>query len=151
MFGRRGVLCLALWLMAVARGGLSVDVSWTSYSDQADLPMSSQWREDMKAKLRSVDTSALTPKQKMQYKLLWRKLNGGETAGDDTLSSSYLPLALLVVGGVVLYVALQGGAASATMTSGATKPIAARSGGSPAHVDMAARDARLRKFSNRAS
>eukprot|EP00746_Dinoflagellata_sp_MGD_P025819 gnl/MRDRNA2_/MRDRNA2_160827_c0_seq1.p1 gnl/MRDRNA2_/MRDRNA2_160827_c0~~gnl/MRDRNA2_/MRDRNA2_160827_c0_seq1.p1 ORF type:complete len:126 (-),score=28.43 gnl/MRDRNA2_/MRDRNA2_160827_c0_seq1:138-515(-) len=53
----------------------AVDISWTKYSDSAELPMSTQWREGMRQKLLNLDVTELTPKQKMQRKQLLRQLN----------------------------------------------------------------------------
>lgn len=52
----------------------AVDVSWTQYAETAELPMSAQWRNELHDKLRMIDVDALTPKQKMQRKLLMRQL-----------------------------------------------------------------------------
>lgn len=49
------------------RGSDAISVDWTSYSDQADLPMSTEWRSQMKAKLLRIEQSTLTPEQKIQY------------------------------------------------------------------------------------
>eukprot|EP00913_Durusdinium_trenchii_P023902 g22447.t1 len=53
--------------------GINHKADWISYSDQADLPMSKKWREEMQAKLASIDTEKLTPEQKKKFKALWRR------------------------------------------------------------------------------
>eukprot|EP00929_Paragymnodinium_shiwhaense_P070487 TRINITY_DN35693_c0_g1_i2.p1 TRINITY_DN35693_c0_g1~~TRINITY_DN35693_c0_g1_i2.p1 ORF type:complete len:152 (+),score=25.35 TRINITY_DN35693_c0_g1_i2:56-457(+) len=58
----------------------ALEADWTSYSADAELPMSNRWREDMLRRLAEVDTSQLTPKLAMQHKLLKRRI-GKSLAG----------------------------------------------------------------------
>eukprot|EP00434_Breviolum_minutum_P016889 symbB.v1.2.014902.t1/scaffold1101.1/size137853/12 len=71
----------AMQVHALLRHGLVVFIALMSYSDQADLPMSQRWRDEMKAKLASIDTDKLTPEQKKKFRALWRRVEG--TSGSD--------------------------------------------------------------------
>ena len=42
----------------------AMTIDWQSYSDQADLPQSQKWRDDMKNKLKQVDYASLPPEQR---------------------------------------------------------------------------------------
>jgi len=80
-----GKVCVALAAMRVAWFALylrpasvmGLDLSWTQYSDAAELPMSANWREQMRAQLEGLDTTKLSPEQKMQRKALQRRLGMG--------------------------------------------------------------------------
>ncbi|CAD7954440.1 unnamed protein product [Amoebophrya sp. A120] len=56
-----------------------LDASWTSYSEQADMPQSEQWRSNMREKLKSVDYESLSDEQKQRYKEMMFQLNGGKS------------------------------------------------------------------------
>ncbi|CAK9038352.1 unnamed protein product [Durusdinium trenchii] len=75
-----------------------LEADWISYSDQADLPMSKKWREEMQAKLASIDTEKLTPEQKKKFKALWRRVEG--TSGDS--GAPFSAATLVPVGAVAL-------------------------------------------------
>merc|ERR1712228_965278 len=75
------------------------DLSWTAYSDKADLPMSTQWREELKAQLSKIDTEKLDAKQKAQFKKLWRRLNGDDEE-PVSLFENYVPW--LIIGGAAI-------------------------------------------------
>eukprot|EP00928_Gymnodinium_smaydae_P031296 TRINITY_DN23008_c0_g1_i2.p1 TRINITY_DN23008_c0_g1~~TRINITY_DN23008_c0_g1_i2.p1 ORF type:complete len:188 (+),score=47.83 TRINITY_DN23008_c0_g1_i2:105-668(+) len=125
----------------------ALDLEWTKYSDAADLPMSTQWREDMKAKMSRIDTTKLNPRQKMQYKTLWRKLNGvsrDDDSGFGELISSGLPWLLLGAAGLLYYFYT-----NAESTPGPAATLrAAPPGEVGAPVNDAARAARLRRFND---
>jgi len=53
---------------------LGIDLTWTQYSDRADLPQSKKWRDNMIDKLRRVDVDKLTPEEKAKYRALYRQL-----------------------------------------------------------------------------
>mmetsp|Transcript_81195 Transcript_81195/g.161012 ORF Transcript_81195/g.161012 Transcript_81195/m.161012 type:complete len:162 (-) Transcript_81195:78-563(-) len=140
------------WLLLLWTGRvLAVDVSWTSYSDRADLPMSTQWREEMKAKLAKVDTDALSPEQKKKYKVLVRKLNGeSEAAPTLGLDGSTPWLLMLVGGGVVAYLWNTSSQAAPHQKLGGNTSTAASPGvgfqGTREPMSEEARAARLRRF-----
>eukprot|EP00397_Hematodinium_sp_SG-2012_P030822 GEMP01032672.1.p1 GENE.GEMP01032672.1~~GEMP01032672.1.p1 ORF type:complete len:163 (-),score=25.50 GEMP01032672.1:1651-2100(-) len=71
----------------------ALDMTWTKYSDAADLPLSQKWRDDMRDKLRQVDVDALPPDRKEQYKKLWARLTPrDQDVDDDSGSFNYIPL-----------------------------------------------------------
>mmetsp|Transcript_54708 Transcript_54708/g.162842 ORF Transcript_54708/g.162842 Transcript_54708/m.162842 type:complete len:198 (-) Transcript_54708:47-640(-) len=148
--GRPLRLAAIWWALSQAGGAAAIDLEWTKYSDRADLPMSRQWREEMKAKLSKVDTSSLSSEQKKKFKALWRRLNGeDEPASAFSLDTSGPFLALLVVGAAVAYVwqtSQQGSAGAAK--AGAPTPIPAGAAGTSGGAALAseAREARLRRF-----
>eukprot|EP00929_Paragymnodinium_shiwhaense_P082187 TRINITY_DN4322_c0_g5_i1.p1 TRINITY_DN4322_c0_g5~~TRINITY_DN4322_c0_g5_i1.p1 ORF type:complete len:195 (+),score=24.43 TRINITY_DN4322_c0_g5_i1:64-648(+) len=159
--GRPWFLAAASWLLASTAlpTVAAIDMEWTSYSDKADLPMSSQWREEMKAKLSRVDTSKLSAKEKMQYKTLWRKLNGGGEGGSNGMAGVFEDtnslLFLLCLFAAIAYYAHSQGLLASSGTSGgqalgSSTPqpsTASRPFGSEGTViGEDARAARLRRF-----
>merc|ERR1711879_1098795 len=117
---------------------------WTSYSDRADLPMSRQWREEMKSKLSKVDTSKLNAEQKRQYKKLWGRLNG-DAGGSSGIDTSF-PWILVLVGGAILayWWKMQKEAPAVSTTSPSPIPVGSTSGAG--ELGKEAREARLRRF-----
>eukprot|EP00930_Biecheleria_cincta_P098961 TRINITY_DN90612_c0_g1_i1.p1 TRINITY_DN90612_c0_g1~~TRINITY_DN90612_c0_g1_i1.p1 ORF type:complete len:153 (-),score=29.76 TRINITY_DN90612_c0_g1_i1:23-481(-) len=126
----------------------AVELDWTSYSDRADLPMSQQWRDEMKAKLSSIDTSKLSTEKKKKFKQLWRRINGEDAdSGGSGLEAPGIGFAVLVVGAALAYVWQTKPWASNTtgMSLGSTSSPA---GGMPADPARAAelRELRMRRF-----
>merc|ERR1711884_133753 len=123
---------------------------WTSYSDQADLPMSQQWRDDMIARMSKVDTTKLTPKQKMQYKTLWRKLHGGGGSASEESTPVNWVVLVPVVALIVYWIVNSQTAPTATaqvVGGGPPTPIQPfNSQSSSAPLSSEAREARLRRF-----
>ncbi|CAK0800370.1 unnamed protein product, partial [Prorocentrum cordatum] len=164
----------AFWLLAAAAAPLgagAVDLSWVSYSEAAELPMSQRWRDEMKDKLARIDTSQLSAKQKMQFKSLMRKLNGSSDPEGGLLqdvSGSVVLIWLLIVAGeraprraagvaargglagraagAAAAGALGGSALGGRASSGAAPMPNAWAAGGARPVDDEARQARLRRF-----
>mmetsp|Transcript_19431 Transcript_19431/g.42453 ORF Transcript_19431/g.42453 Transcript_19431/m.42453 type:complete len:154 (+) Transcript_19431:39-500(+) len=137
---------IAAFLVFCITAVSSLDLEWTSYSDRVDLPMSSQWRENMKAKLSKVDTASLTPKQKMQYKDLWRRLNGADSSSGDVLSAIGYSVCLVVVFVIAGYIWHANKETLAAAAPKIGRGGAAAEGVGSAAMNEEARQARLRRF-----
>ena len=137
---RLAVSLVVLELTIVA----GLDLDWTSYSDRADLPMSQQWREEMRGKLSRVDTSTLSPEKKRQFQALWARLSDEPTGGGvfDSLPLENLMVPLLVVAGVLI-LWVQNGAAPAKVSG---SQLGGAASGSGTVLSQEAREARLRRF-----
>jgi len=97
---RATLVHLLLFIWPAPMAGL--DVSWTQYSDMADLPMSANWREQMRQRLLSMNADELSAKQKMQRKQLLRRLGDGLPQASE---QSSLGLVEMLVGIGVLALA----------------------------------------------
>merc|ERR1719499_2982967 len=97
-----------------------------------------------------VDTSNLSPKQKMQYKTLWRKLHGGEGGSSGGEESSFNWVVLVPIGALIVYWVInsQNAPAAPGQTLGGPptpiKPFSPEASGAP--LSSEAREARLRRF-----
>mmetsp|Transcript_158333 Transcript_158333/g.303847 ORF Transcript_158333/g.303847 Transcript_158333/m.303847 type:complete len:147 (-) Transcript_158333:41-481(-) len=135
-----------LWLLSASLGTLALDLEWTSYSDRADLPMSQQWRDEMKARLAKIDTTKLSAEQKRKFKKLWSRLDGSPDT-DGGMDMSFAPL--LVVGGLAAafwwYNSQQQGSGPSA-ASGTPTPIPVNTGREGSAMAAEAREARLRRF-----
>mmetsp|Transcript_27738 Transcript_27738/g.50681 ORF Transcript_27738/g.50681 Transcript_27738/m.50681 type:complete len:178 (-) Transcript_27738:65-598(-) len=62
-----------------------LDLTWTQYSDAAELPMSNRWRSEMRRQLMTLDTKELTPALKMKRTMLLRRLDADDDANPPPL------------------------------------------------------------------
>jgi len=145
------VMSLLVILLSAPMDVVALNMEWTSYSDATDLPMSQKWREDMIAKMSKVDTSKLSPKSKMQYKTLWRKLNGqpgGSSASEGGESFNWVVLA--PIGALIVYWLYnnnqEAGSGAAPKPGGPPSPIQPFSQGGGTSLSNEAREARLRRL-----
>jgi len=101
-------MAAARLLLGIAPAAIwGLDLSWTQYSDGADLPMSARWREEMRQQLLSMDAEALTPAQKMQRRQMLRRLGDFSgltypTAGTSAVGAGVLGWAGVCLGVCVL-------------------------------------------------
>jgi len=127
------MLTFALWA-----GVLSLELEWTSYSDENELPLSENRREEIRQKMRKVDTSKLSPEDKERYKSIWSKLNRTEKEEDDV---SFTTPIIILLGLAAAYVYYRNPAPAAPQGNVA---VSANSGKNASPEDL--REARLRRF-----
>ena len=81
-------LC-ALQLCAIS----GMKAEWTQYSDSASLPMSKQYRDDLRARLQTIDPSSLKESDRKKVAQLLKLLDEKQ---DDSLEvSSYNPIIIM--------------------------------------------------------
>jgi len=126
------MLTFALWA-----GVLSLELEWTSYSDENELPLSENRREEIRQKMRKVDTSKLSPEDKEKFKSIWSKLNRTEKEEDDV---SFTTPIIILLGLAAAYVYYRNPAPAAPQGN----VVSENSGKNASPEDL--REARLRRF-----
>ncbi|CAD7953646.1 unnamed protein product [Amoebophrya sp. A25] len=150
----RGSASTSLGIVFAQAQDLHAD--WTSYSEQADMPMSAEWRASMREKLRQVDPEALSPEQKIRYKQLMRQLNGHSTGNGAAEEEEAYPLQkfgiLLAIVAFLAYQHFRGGGGGVAAAMARPQTTGAASGQRLVAQDQseeqrrAMREARLRTF-----
>eukprot|EP00933_Yihiella_yeosuensis_P038302 TRINITY_DN3223_c0_g2_i1.p1 TRINITY_DN3223_c0_g2~~TRINITY_DN3223_c0_g2_i1.p1 ORF type:complete len:179 (+),score=34.68 TRINITY_DN3223_c0_g2_i1:46-582(+) len=142
----RGLLILLLVLECFSPA-VTLEMEWISYSDTADLPMSKQWRDDMKDKLSRVDTSKLPPEKKAKFKQLWARLHGEPSGSSGSPFENATPLLLLLVGIAAVAYSVSQAQQTAPAATGLQTPINP-AGGMPVDPAKAEelRQLRMRRF-----
>mmetsp|Transcript_10889 Transcript_10889/g.24740 ORF Transcript_10889/g.24740 Transcript_10889/m.24740 type:complete len:174 (+) Transcript_10889:52-573(+) len=156
-----GMWMRCLLPLVLLHGAVAIEMEWTSYSDRADLPMSTAWREQMKAKMQKIDTDALSPAERAKYKALWKRLEG-EPSSERGGRLGIPPVVLIIAGCCLIvgywhFVIKDGGSFVNSATKGNVLGSLGKPGQPQTTCDSSAamrRDlqaARLRRFDAQAS